>query len=259
MRSGISEFSYGYAVTEALVQENGTSITAAPVFPSLIEEGSPGGGYDLRLDRVGIPLFIQFKLSEYMTGRRNSVEIKQGLFYGVFYRMHLRPLRRSSQHALLLDLENAGNEVYYVAPLFHELYELNSCYLSKQVLNRSVFFRPTVIGPLPDDGEHHVSFQDVGDAYLCSQPKHISPSIGFEALTRHFYARLSNNDVVLREKIQQIRYEMVGILDRYNPDMFTSQTLAVIRQMQNPLEAVSLITRSFFDCTLYIVYERENS
>jgi hypothetical protein len=84
MRSGFSEFSYGYAVTEALIYDIGTSIKAAPVFPSLIEEGKQGGGYDLRLDRPGQPLFLQFKLSDYMQGRSNTTEIKRRLFKAHF-------------------------------------------------------------------------------------------------------------------------------------------------------------------------------
>lgn len=64
MKPDISEFSYGSAVTEALIFDHGTSITAAPIFPSLIAEGKQGGGYDLPLDRPGQPLFLQFKLSD---------------------------------------------------------------------------------------------------------------------------------------------------------------------------------------------------
>src|SRR4028119_474700 len=96
-------------------------MTAAPYFPSLVEEGQSEGGYDMRLERPGFPLFVQFKTSDFMTGRSDSREIREGYFSGPFYRMHLRPLRRSPQHQLLLDLETQGdNEVYYIAPLFHE-------------------------------------------------------------------------------------------------------------------------------------------
>lgn len=43
MKPDISEFSYGYAVTEALIWDEGLPIVGAPIFPSLIEEGRSGG------------------------------------------------------------------------------------------------------------------------------------------------------------------------------------------------------------------------
>lgn len=256
MRSGISEFSYGYAITEALVRDNGTLITAAPVFPSLIEEGRSGGGYDLKLDLPGLPLFIQFKLSEYMTGRTNTPEIRDALFSGRFYRMHLRPLRRSDQHNLLLDLESGGNEVYYVAPLFHELNELNSCYLNKQVLQNSVFFRPSDIGSLPDNDEHHVSFQASGNAYLCSQPKQISPANDFKLIARHIYDRLQNQPLSLRELLPSLYTHLDQIIYERSLDRETRQILFELRDTGNLVDQVSLLARTYFDCNLFIAQER---
>ena len=49
MKPNISEFIYGYALTSELISWHGTSITAAPVFPSLYQEGQAGGGYDVML------------------------------------------------------------------------------------------------------------------------------------------------------------------------------------------------------------------
>jgi len=62
MKPKISEFSYGYAFTENLVDWVGSLLAAAPVFPSLIEEGKANGGYDLKLQFGSVPLFLQFKL-----------------------------------------------------------------------------------------------------------------------------------------------------------------------------------------------------
>ena len=55
MEPEFSEFSYGYALTDELIHWNGTKLKAAPVFPSLYDEGA-GKGYDLKLDRQnGVP------------------------------------------------------------------------------------------------------------------------------------------------------------------------------------------------------------
>jgi hypothetical protein len=165
MKPLISEFSYGYALTEELANGRIGPLRGAPIFPSLIEEGRIGGGYDVRLPRIGIPLFLQFKLSHHM--ERNSAGEWQR-FGADYYRMHLRPLRLSKQHALLQELEKQGKEVYYVAPEFHVLDELNEAYLSNRVFDRSAFFRPLSIR-IPDDREHYVAFSKYSrTAWRCS-------------------------------------------------------------------------------------------
>src|SRR6186713_1069927 len=102
MRPSISEFSYGFAITSELVRAPG-GVTAAPVFPSLVVEGR-SGGWDVRLDRPGVPLFLQFKLCDCMT-RRTCREARTAGFSVPCYRMHLRSARVSRQHEMLLDLE----------------------------------------------------------------------------------------------------------------------------------------------------------
>jgi len=51
-------------------------LSAAPIFPSLIEEGKAGGGYDVKLDWPFAPLYLQFKRSECMT-RRSAREYRK--------------------------------------------------------------------------------------------------------------------------------------------------------------------------------------
>jgi hypothetical protein len=116
MRPLLSEFSYGYALTEELAGGALGGLTAAPIFPSLYQEGQVGGGYDLELPLMGAPLYVQFKLSDCMV-YRSAAEWDD--FGHSYYRMHLRPQRHSEQHQMLCDLEAAGNQVYYVAPYFH--------------------------------------------------------------------------------------------------------------------------------------------
>lgn len=119
MKSNISEFSYGFAVVNELVNWPGRDLTSAPYFPSLRREAHLG--YDVKLDRPGLPLFLQFKLSDRMV-RNNAKEIRDGVFprNSFFYRMHLRCGQSSTQHHLLLNLEDQGEEVYYVAPAFRD-------------------------------------------------------------------------------------------------------------------------------------------
>ena len=122
MKPLISEFSFGYALTEELVRGRHGSLVGAPIFPTQYQEGQEGG-YDIHLPFIGVPIFLQFKLSEYL---KRSYAKEWSLFRSPYYRMHLRPLRWSSQHNLLLEIEGRGNEVFYVAPEFHTQEELNN-------------------------------------------------------------------------------------------------------------------------------------
>ena len=74
MTPEISEFSYGFALTNELV--GWAPLAAAPIFPSLLEEGKAGGGYDVHLDAPGTPLYLQFKRSDCMK-RKSAKEISQ--------------------------------------------------------------------------------------------------------------------------------------------------------------------------------------
>jgi hypothetical protein len=96
MKPDISDFSYGYAVTEALVKRWRPTLDTAPVFPSLIDQG--GLGYDVSLVRQGIPYFLQFKLTECMV-RRTAYEVQQGSSTCLSIRKESRCLERVRPHA----------------------------------------------------------------------------------------------------------------------------------------------------------------
>jgi hypothetical protein len=58
-----------------------------------------------------------------------------------FYRMKLTERWRSAQHEMLLELDAGPNEVFYAAPLFHTVEELNKAYLDGTVSEQSCFRR----------------------------------------------------------------------------------------------------------------------
>ena len=64
MKAEFSEFTYGFSVIRELSEKY--SFSEVPIFPSLIDEGKIGGGYDVNTEIEGIPFFLQFKLSEYL-------------------------------------------------------------------------------------------------------------------------------------------------------------------------------------------------
>ena len=64
MDPDISEFSFGYALTQEIVTLTNARGLGCPLFPSLRAEGELG--YNVSIPRWGVPLFLQFKLSHSM-------------------------------------------------------------------------------------------------------------------------------------------------------------------------------------------------
>lgn len=211
MRSLISEFSYGFALTHELVLSLG-SLVAAPVFPSLIEEGKAGGGYDVKLEAPGLPLFLQFKRSERLT-RGTAREIKAGAPLTLpYHRIVLTARRDSDQHDMLIELDQAPNVVFYAAPVFHQMEEFDEAFLNGEVRARSFFVSPATIGAFSDDGAHHLSF-DGTTCVVMSEPK-IVPSLGASELESLLVERLQSDKRPLRAVVDAAIVSAKGARER---------------------------------------------
>lgn len=249
MYPDISEFSYGFALTDSLVAATGRRIRAAPVFPSLIDEGRPGGGFDVHIPFDGYPLFLQFKLSHFMV-RASAEEVKAGVLTTPFYRFHLRPTRHSQQHPLLLDLESTGAAVFYAAPAFHKPSELNSVYISRRVVERSVFFRPSQIGSLPDDQDHHIAFKPSGPAYFCSkEPRLIRDQErdGGELLHELLRRRLdTKGEKPTPENLEALADKIQAIVEARQPGRrLLNGTRFDVSQQRSPLSRIAYLSYTY--------------
>lgn len=174
---GYSEFSFGYAFTENLVRSSVSGPASAPEFPNLVDEGSCG--YDVKIDRGGAPLFLQYKLPERMV-RASAAEIAyHGLHqYGLqvpFLRMYLMRRHASRQHELLVDLEQEHpGRVFYATPCMRDERMFNRAYVAVAVHEESALFSPIDIGKLPDGAMHRVAYNaDRSGAWFCSEPRQI--------------------------------------------------------------------------------------
>jgi hypothetical protein len=155
-KDAFSEFSYGFALTNELIAI--IPVLSAPTFPSLREEGK-SAGYDVKLDRPGKALFIQFKLSYQLQGDA-TVEFKEKRFVSPFYRMSIRSRTGSRQHDLLTKLEEKNRKcVYYMAPAFHLQSDLNKHFKNRTVASNSRRVKPSFIQAPKDGKPHWVSFQ----------------------------------------------------------------------------------------------------
>lgn len=258
MNPDISEFSYGYALTETLIGAASSAIRAAPIFPSLIQEGNAGGGYDVQIPFAGFPLFLQFKLAHHMV-RDSAFEVQAGLLCTPFYRMHLRPTKHSQQHPMLLALEATGAAVYYTAPRFHTPAELNDAYILRQVVDKSIFLKPSEIGVLPDDDSHHVSFTSSGyPMYLCShEPRRLRDQGDgrrsfvndlLEGYRQYELMKPSDDGVsVWNNRLTKI----IKDHQRYIK-WITDESLDALRD-RSPLNQLAYLSRTFFGCNVLIV------
>lgn len=257
MRPVISEFSYGFALTNELISSPGMVLTAAPVFPSLFDEGRPGGGWDVRIQRPGIPLFLQFKLSECMT-RSTCKEVRTGMNTPC-YRMYLRSARMSRQHEMLLNLENSGQEVYYSAPAFHTPQELNAAFLGRNVRVRSVWIRPSDVGPLPDEKDHHVSFEPGGTRQFFSKnPKPLKARREFHDVAERLVLRVrqSGHDELRRDRLESLA-NTVEQIARKRRDIQSRENEHL--QALEPLERVAYYASVFLESQLYVVQLNETA
>jgi hypothetical protein len=207
MRLGYSEFSFGYAFTENLIRSTAAAPYGAPIFPNLNQEALVG--YDVRINLPGLPLFFQYKLPQLMT-RRSAFEISKHRLIDLtlpFFRMPLMRNDLSQQHELLIALEkNFPGTVLYASPCLPGPDQFNLAYNDARVHERSVFFSPGDIGPLPDDKEHSVAYQDGQPlGYFCSDPRPIS-AINYEALAHRAQSLFENSRFqVLRSASRELR------------------------------------------------------
>jgi hypothetical protein len=259
MRPTISEFSYGFALTSELIKAPGMVITAAPVFPSLIQEGQAGGGWDVQIDKPGLPLFVQFKLCDVMT-RRTCREAREAGFNVPCYRMHLRSARVSRQHEMLLDLEATGQEVYYAAPIFHSPEELNAAFMASSIRARSIWLRPSDIGPLPDNAEHHVSFEAGAPWTLFSEPTRLDARRVFSDVVVRLASMVRERGTTeLQQENLEHLAQSISVIAENRREIGERQRAVTRKALRDvpPLQRTAYYASVFLESQLFVVREKQ--
>jgi hypothetical protein len=250
MKRKVSEFSYGFVLTHELVNTYSYLLTAAPVFPSLVQEGRAGGGYDGNIPIRGYPLFLQFKASEYMK-RRNAKESKLvGLPY---FRFALHRKTQSNQHQLLIELEKKGNAVFYASPKMHEAVNLNGAFFDKQVVARSLFISPAEIGDLPDNGVHRVVFSsESSDAYFCSAPRSLKLAVQGEYFTETLPRAIHQREAQVLDDVffDRLAGDMISLVSP-NHRIFDELSRGKVEMSASTF--ANYLAKTLFDCELLIV------
>ena len=250
MEPRLTEFSYGFCVTEEFANGVDAGLKAAPYFPSLYAEGKLGGGFDVQ---IGSALFLQFKLADELT-RRSARETKLGLLEPPFFRFSLHRRDLSNQHQMLIELEGeVGNQVYYIAPSFAVISELDKAFQAKEVVVRSLMFSPTEIGPLPDDKYHNVSFSAGADSgWFLSKPKRIAAHRSREVLRRAFKQPIALEGGDSLEWLYEMAVKMRRIVRRFDGSAKLSDSRADVFPRHDLLMQVAYLARTHFGCELFV-------
>lgn len=246
MKRKVSEFSYGFVLTHELVSAYGYWPTDAP---------TPAGKKKKKAEeteetRLGHPLFIQFKASEYMK-RRNAGESKLvGLPY---FRFALHRKTQSNQHQLLIELEKKGNIVFYATPKIHEAVNLNSAFFDKQVAALSLFVSPGEIGDLPDNELHRVVFsQRVKDVFVCPPGRKLERAIHGEDFAQAVQGLISAREpqVINEDCFLNLASEMVSLV---SPNRRIFDELSRGKFEMNAATFANYLAKTLFDCELLVI------
>ena len=112
--------------------------------------------------RAGIPLFLQFKLPEYMTTART-------LYWSDYDQPHLRltvyPRAKSNQHNLLKQLARTEPEVYYAAPGFYRERDFGEYFVGNAMVRNSAFFSLADLPNITDEEPHHITYRSGQDGF----------------------------------------------------------------------------------------------
>jgi hypothetical protein len=151
-------------------------LRTTPFLPSLLQEKKLV--FDVAFDRPGVPLLLQFKLGEALQRLRWQDPSKPSPVLGrPFWRFNIDTAEPNGQFDLLLKSEQAGAEVYYVAPRFTSWDGYVLAYESDQVLDRSLLLSPSQVdaqltAAAEPDGRHRVLY-DGWTSYVCSEAREL--------------------------------------------------------------------------------------
>jgi hypothetical protein len=182
----------------------------------------------VKLQFPGVPLYLQFKRGHCMT-RRSASEISKYKAPLVlpFYRFYLTESGTSNQHAMLVELDDGGNEVFYAAPRFHQIRQINAAWQSNAVASQSIFVRPQAIGDL-DDKMHHVAYDDT-QTFLCSKPWQI-PHLSALDLAQALQEKLSAEKRPLSDTLTEFVDRANKAVERAIPRIAERATTAAQRK-----------------------------
>ena len=171
-------------------------------------------------------------------------------------------INRSRQHILLLDLEDKGEQVYYVAPAFHSPQELAVHYANRVVCKNSIFVRPSfdgIQGRFIDEEWHHISFRLEGPWHFYSSPKELKGDYGFERFSSDVEKSLDKiGDMPLSVHLDKVFETLTTILQKTTEMPLSSiiEKLMESQQRKDKANIIAFLSSAFFNCQFVVVQKR---
>lgn len=253
MRSELSEFSYGFAITAELRDVLRPWAVEAPVFPTLRDEARLG--WDVKLPVVGRSLFIQFKVAEALTRPSASEWV---YYLTQYYRFPLHRLSRSDQHNRLRSLSQVEPFVFYVAPRFYRLEEFNGRYRSSTVVNDSAWIPVLSLPAVGDDKQHHVTYRTGLDVRFGSpESGPIRRTFDGERWRNYVAHELETKKTSMTvEGFSRLRAELLNALRREHAQHIPDLPMVGEEESQL-LKDIAYLSRTFFGAEFFFVHERQ--
>jgi hypothetical protein len=144
--------------------------------------------------------------------------------------------------------------------MFHQPEELNTAFLDRAVCARSIWIRPSDIDPLPDDDDHHLSFEPGSPWTFFSEPRPLEAKRTFEDVSIQLTTRLrQRGDVdISREHLERLAGTIAGIAEK-RPDISQRQRDLArdVARPAAPLQRVAYYASLFVESQLFVVQERQ--
>jgi hypothetical protein len=252
VRSEITEISYSTALTFELVTKYGFLTLGAPTFPSLRKEAI----YKIQAKRAVLPLFVQYKLGEYIIGTAASLK---GYWGTPYFRFLLHPKNKIQRHELLYRLQGMDHLVYYATPEFHSMSGLFEALMNTTVLANSTFWPPQAIGALKNAERYTIAYKrDTSYGVLRPGNIKIDGALKGEALLGVIKARFDTNQLGTFDEHHLLR---LGdkMLENYREVFQTtkgqkvSDDIRSARGRIDPRDYLSLISVLLYNCYVYLI------
>ena len=160
---------------------------------------------------------------------------------------------------MLLDLENEGHEVYYSAPAFHTSEKFNEAFLSRKVKAHSFWMKPSKIGSLLDENNHHIAFVPGAPPHFCSKPRPLDMRGDFQEFEEsvlHSFKKKSRT-AMKREMLEETARHLSEIVGKDRQILSQSESaLPMTLEERHPLDQIAYYSQVFRDAQLFVVREQ---
>lgn len=214
--SDFPERVFEFAFNAEFVSKYNSLLATCPALPTQQEEKRKGYdvAFELQLRGGAIQsLFLQHKIVRFVDQRSGTNKHFYDFAEGPYFAFRLD----KDQFNVIHDVAtSAGERIYYCAPLYTELRDMNDHFLKKNVLPKSVWIDVSTASPITDSNAHSIVYSEDGTraAVFSKEPsalKVLDPG-SFELDTERRYERGFD-----RQEAEQLKSALARSLQEWWP------------------------------------------